>query len=81
MSNTNFLTTETFSLRVEAVYAEAKGAINYIDALLVVCDDLGVDDDEVSSLLSPTLRDKLEAEAVDNRTISKANTTTKLSFD
>lgn len=80
MSN-DFLTTETFSLRVETVFLEAKGAINYIDALLVVCDEIGVDDEEVSSLLSPTLRDKLEAEAVENRTISKANTTIKLSFE
>ena len=49
--------------RVEEVVKNSDGLVNYIDAVIVVCDDLEIEVDTVNKLISKPLKDKIKFNA------------------
>lgn len=58
-----FMTQAKFSLEVEKVVKESNGLTNYIDAVISVCDDLQIEVETVSKLISKPLKDKIKFNA------------------
>ena len=58
-----FLTKSKFTKLIESTVAELK--IPYMDAILHVCDKNDIEPEDVKKFVSPVIRDKLEAEAMD----------------
>ena len=58
-----FLTKSKFTKLIESTVAELK--IPYMDAILHVCDKNDIEPEDVRKFVSPVIRDKLEAEAMD----------------
>ena len=58
-----FLTKSKFTKLIESTVADMK--IPYMDAILHVCNKNGIEPDDVKKFISPIIRDKLEAEAMD----------------
>lgn len=75
---TKRLTQSQFSLQVEQVVSEQK--MEYVEACVSVAEAEGVDLEDIPSLLSPALRDKLEHEAVENNRLKQKATTGSLAF-
>ena len=57
-----FLTKSKFTKLIESTVAELK--IPYMDAILHVCDKNDIEPEDVRKFVSPVIRDKLEAEAM-----------------
>jgi len=62
MQEENFLTKTKFTQLVEETVKSHKSS--YMDAIIFVCDDVDVDLEDVRKFISPTIKDKLEAEAM-----------------
>tara|TARA_B100001113_G_C20528758_1_gene370723 strand:+ start:58 stop:303 length:246 start_codon:yes stop_codon:yes gene_type:complete len=58
-----FMTQAKFSAMVEEVVKNSDGLVNYIDAVIVVCDDLEIEVDTVNKLISKPLKDKIKFNA------------------
>ena len=58
-----FMTQAKFSGMVEEVVKNSDGLVNYIDAVIVVCDDLGIEVETVNKLISKPLKDKIKFNA------------------
>ena len=58
-----FMTQAKFSGMVEEVVANSDGLVNYIDAVIVVCDDLDIEVETVNKLISKPLKDKIKFNA------------------
>ena len=58
-----FMTQAKFSGRVEEVVKNSDGLVNYIDAVIVVCDDLDIEVETVNKLISKPLKDKIKFNA------------------
>ena len=58
-----FMTQANFSGMVEEVVANSDGLVNYIDAVIVVCEDLDIEVDRVNKLISKPLKDKIKFNA------------------
>ena len=58
-----FMTQAKFSGMVEEVVANSDGLVNYIDAVIVVCEDLDIEVDRVNKLISKPLKDKTKFNA------------------
>ena len=58
-----FMTQAKFSGMVEEVVKNSDGLVNYIDAVIVVCDDLDIEVDTVNKLISKPLKDKIKFNA------------------
>ena len=58
-----FLTKSKFTKLIESTVADMK--IPYMDAILHVCNKNGIEPEDVKKFISPIIRDKLEAEAMD----------------
>ena len=58
-----------FSLEIERIVFKNK--MSYIDAILKYCDENEVDIDRVKSLVNPTLKEKIKAEAIKLHTIKQ----------
>jgi hypothetical protein len=56
------LTKKKFAKLVEEKVIATK--MNYIDAVISVCDDRELDPRDVGKLISPIIKDKIEAEAI-----------------
>ena len=54
-------TTKTFSLEIENIAKEKK--ISHMEAVLWFCNKQGIEPDTVSSLISKSLKEKIEANA------------------
>lgn len=67
----SILTKKKFTKLVEEKVAETK--LGYIDAVLEVCNDRGLDPADVSNLISTIIKDKIEAEAVSMNMIKGGN--------
>ena len=52
-----------FSSMVENVVMNSNGLVNYIDAVLVVCEELDIEVDTVNKLISKPLKDKIKFNA------------------
>ena len=58
-----FMTQAKFSAAVEEVVKNSDGLVNYIDAVIVVCDDLDIEVETVNKLISKPLKDKIKFNA------------------
>ena len=58
-----FMMQAKFSGMVEEVVANSDGLVNYIDAVIVVCEDLDIEVDRVNKLISKPLKDKIKFNA------------------
>ena len=58
-----FMTQAKFSAAVEEVVKNSDGLVNYIDAVIVVCDDLDIEVETVNKLVSKPLKDKIKWDA------------------
>ena len=58
-----FMMQAKFSGMVEEVVKNSDGLVNYIDAVIVVCDDLDIEVETVNKLISKPLKDKIKFNA------------------
>jgi hypothetical protein len=65
------LTKKRFSKLIEDKMTGAK--LSYIDAVIGVCTDLDIDPLDVGNLVTPIIRDKIEAEAIDLNMLKGGN--------
>ena len=66
-----FLTKSKFTKLIEGTVADMK--IPYMDAILHVCDKNNIEPEDVRKFISPIIKDKLEAEAMDLNFLPKKN--------
>ena len=66
-----FLTKSKFTKLIEKTVAELK--IPYMDAIIKVCEANEIEIDDVKKFISPVIKDKLEAEAMDLNFLPKKN--------
>ena len=55
------MTSKEFSLKIENIVKEKK--ISYMDAVVWYCEQNGLDTSQVSSLISKSLKEKIQVEA------------------
>jgi hypothetical protein len=67
MIEDSILTKKKFAMLVEDNVS--KHRLSYMDAILKVCDDRELDPAEIGKLVSPVIKDKLEAECIELRLI------------
>jgi len=66
-----FLTKSKFTKLIESTAVDMK--IPYIDAILKVCETNNIEPEDVKKFISPVIKDKLEAEAMDLNFLPKKN--------
>ena len=66
-----FLTKSKFTKLIEKTVAELK--IPYMDAIIKVCENNDIEMDDVRKFVSPVIKDKLEAEAMELNLLPKKN--------
>ena len=66
-----FLTKSKFTKLIEKTVAELK--IPYMDAIIKVCENNEIEMDDVRKFVSPVIKDKLEAEAIELNLLPKKN--------
>jgi uncharacterized protein YdhG (YjbR/CyaY superfamily) len=66
-----FLTKSKFTKLIEKTVAELK--IPYMDAIIKVCENNEIEMDDVRKFVSPVIKDKLEAEAMELNLLPKKN--------
>ena len=71
MIEEQFLTKSKFTKLIEATVTELH--IPYMDAILHVCDKNDIEPEDVKKFISPIIRDKLEAEAMQLNFLPKQN--------
>jgi hypothetical protein len=71
LSLDNILTKKRFSKLVEERVEKRKMA--YMDAVLEICEEREIDPSEIGKLVSPIIKDKIEAEAVNLRMMKGGN--------
>lgn len=67
MIEDSILTKKKFAMLVESNVSEFR--LTYMDAILKVCSDRELDPADISKLVSPVIKDKLEAECIELRLI------------
>lgn len=58
-----FLTPVKFAMEIEELVKNSDGLINYIDAIIVYCDENGLELESVPKLLSKPLKEKIKRDA------------------
>lgn len=71
MTLDKILTKKKFSEMVEVMVKENK--MDYMDAILAVCDERDIDPIDIKSLVSPSVKAKVEAEAMNLNLLPKGN--------
>ena len=66
-----FLTKSKFTKLIESTVANLK--IPYMDAVLKVCETNDIEVEDIKKFISPVIKDKLEAEAMDLNFLPKKN--------
>ena len=66
-----FLTKSKFTKLIESTVADLK--IPYMDAILKVCETNDIEVEDIQKFISPVIKDKLEAEAMDLNFLPKKN--------
>ena len=66
-----FLTKSKFTKLIEATVADLK--IPYMDAIIKVCETNNIEIEDIRKFISPVIKDKLEAEAMDLNFLPKKN--------
>lgn len=74
-----FLTKSKFTKLIEKMVAELK--IPYMDAIIKVCENNEIEIDDVKKFVSPVIRDKLEAEAMELNFLPKKNSIDESLFE
>ena len=59
------MNSKEFSLNIESIVKEKR--ITYMDAVVWYCDENGLDTSQVSSLISKSLKEKIQVEATNLR--------------
>ena len=72
MIEENIMTKKRFSKLVEDIRSEFK--LSYMDSVLKICEDRELDPADVYKLISPIIKDKIEAEAIQLNMIKGGNT-------
>ena len=67
-----FLTKSKFTKLVEQTVSEL--GINYMDAILHLCEKNSIDPEDVKKFVSPIIKNKVEAEAMNLNFLPKLNT-------
>ena len=65
------LTTEQLSSRVERLVS--RDHMTYLESIIHVCDDTGIDAEDMAKIVTGSLREKLEAEAQRNNILPRTN--------
>ena len=66
-----FLTKSKFTKLIEKTVADLK--IPYMDAIIMVCETNDIEIEDIRKFISPVIKDKLEAEAMDLNFLPKKN--------
>jgi len=74
-----FLTKSKFTKLVEKTVTDLK--ITYMDAILYLCDKNDLEPEDMKKFVSPIIRDKLEAEAMQLNFLPKQNTLDSALFE
>ena len=74
-----FLTKSKFTKLIEKTVAELK--IPYMDAIIKVCENNEIEMDDVRKFVSPVIKDKLEAEAMELNLLPKKNSIDESLFE
>jgi hypothetical protein len=72
MIETNFMNKTKFSRLVESQVLDRK--LSYIDAIVEVCKETNIDVEDVKKFISPVIKEKLEAEAMQLNFLPRQNT-------
>ena len=75
----NFLTKSKFTKLIESTVSELR--IPYMDAVLHLCDKNGIEPEDVKKFISPIIRDKIEAEAMNLNFLPKQNSLDSALFE
>ena len=79
MIEDNFLTKAKFTKLIESTVSELK--IPYMDAVLHLCDKNDIEPEDVKKFISPIIRDKIEAEAMNLNFLPKQNSIDSALFE
>ena len=74
-----FLTKSKFTKLVEKTVTDLK--ITYMDAILYLCDKNDLEPEDMKKFVSPIIKDKLEAEAMQLNFLPKQNTLDSALFE
>jgi len=74
-----FLNKARFSKLVESEVIQK--SIGYMDAILLLCDQNNIDPEDVKKFISPTIKSKLEAEAMSLNFLPKTNSLDSAFFE
>lgn len=67
----NILTKKKFTTMVEDLVKQRR--MPYMDAVLQICSDREIDPLDVASLISPAIKDKIQAEAINSHMMKGGN--------
>jgi len=67
-----FLTRSKFTKLIERTVGEL--SLNYMDAIIHLCEQNGIELEDIRKFISPIIRDKIEAEAMKLNFLPKTNT-------
>ena len=79
MIEDNFLTKTKFTKLIESTVSELK--IPYMDAVLHLCDKNDIEPEDVKKFISPIIRDKIEAEAMNLNFLPRQNSIDSALFE
>ena len=75
----NFLTKSKFTKLIEATVVETKQS--YMDTILYLCEKNSIEPEDVKKFISPIIKDKVEAEAMQLNFLPKTNTLDSAFFE
>ena len=75
----NFLTKSKFTKLIEATVTETK--LSYMDTILYLCEKNDIDPEDVNKFISPIIKSKLEAEAMNLNFLPKQNSLDSAFFE
>jgi Phage late-transcription coactivator len=61
--NDKFMTATKFSMEIEEIVRSNNGGLNYIEAVIVYCEQNDIELDSVSKLISKPLKEKIRVDA------------------
>ena len=79
MIEDKFLTKSKFTKLIESTVSELK--ISYMEAVLHLCDKNDIEPEDVKKFISPIIRDKIEAEAMNLNFLPKQNSIDSALFE
>lgn len=74
-----FLTKSKFTKLIEKTVTETR--LSYMDAILYLCEKNNIDPEDVKKFISPIIKDKVEAEAMQLNFLPKTNSLDSAFFE